>query len=74
MIFKSLGGTSEQLCLIYLTRVRSTLEFGASILHSGLTKEQSMKVEKVQKKALVIILGSEYQNYKTAVHELIREA
>ena len=68
--FKSLGGTSEQLRQIYLTRVRSTLEFGAPIFHSGLSKEQSMKVERVQKKALVIILGSGYQNYETALHDL----
>ena len=53
--FKSLGGTEEQLRQIYLTRVHSILEFGAPFFHSGLTKEQTRKVEKVQKKALVII-------------------
>ena len=68
--FKSLGGTEEQLRQIYLTRVRSTLEFGAPIFHSGLTTEQSTKVEKVQKKALVIILGSRYRNYETALQAL----
>ena len=60
--FKSLGGTEEQ-----LRRVRSTLEFGPPIFHSGLTKEQSTKVEKVQNKPLVNILGSRHQNYETAL-------
>ena len=68
--FKSLGGTTSQLLQIYQTRVRSTLEFGAPVYHSGLTKEQSTKIEMVQKKALVIILGSRYQNYESALVEL----
>ena len=63
--FKSLGGTEEQ-----LRRVRSTLEFGPPIFHSGLTKEQSTKVEKVQNKPLVNILGSRHQNYETALQAL----
>ena len=43
---------------------------GFGVLHSGLTKEQSTKIEMVQKKALVIILGSRYQSYESALVEL----
>ena len=63
--FKSLGGTTSQLVTVYLTRVRSTLEFAAPVFHSGLTKDQSREIEMVQKKALTIILGATYTNYKS---------
>ena len=68
--FKSLGGTVEQLVQIYQTHIRSTLEFAAPVFHSSLTKEQSRKVERVQKKALIIILGSKYQCYKSGLAQL----
>ena len=70
MRFKSLSGSTDQLVLIYQTRVRSTLEFAAPVFHSGLTLEQSTKVERVQKKACAIILGNRYQNYESALVEL----
>ena len=68
--FKSLGGSTDQLVQIYLTRVRSTLEFAAPVFHPGMTHEQSMKVERVQKKAFAIILGNRYHNYESALLEL----
>ena len=70
MRFKSIGGSTDQLVLIYQTRVRSTLEFAAPVFHSGLTLEQSIKVERVQKKACATILGNRYQNYESALVEL----
>ena len=39
--FKSLGASTNQLLLVYQSRVRSTLEFAAPIFHGGLTKEHS---------------------------------
>ena len=68
--FKSLGGTTAQLVTIYLTRVRSTLEFAAPVFHCGLTKDQSRDIEMVQKKALAIILGASYNNYESALNQL----
>jgi hypothetical protein len=68
--FKTLGGSAEQLLKIYQVRIRSTLEFAASVFHSGLTKEQSRQIEMVQKKAMAIILGSSYQSYESALSEL----
>ena len=64
--FKSLGGSTDQLVKIYETRIRSTLEFAATVFHSSLSKEQSKAIERVQKKALAIILGSRYQSYESA--------
>ena len=68
--FRSLGGTTEQLLTVFQTRVRSTLEFAAPVFNSGLTKDQSRQIEMVQKKALVIILGSTYSCYETALEQL----
>ena len=36
------------------------------VFHSGLTKQQSMQIENIQKKSLKIILGSLYENYEEA--------
>ena len=50
--------------------VRSTLEFASPVFHSSLSKEQSMKIERVQKKALAIILGKNYTTYESALAQL----
>ena len=68
--FKSLGGTTEQLITVFQTRVRSTLEFAAPVFNGGLTKDQIRQIEMVQRKALVIILGSTYSCYETALEQL----
>ena len=54
----------------FLTRIRSTLEFGAPVFSCALTKEQSSRLESVQKKAFAIILGKEYQTYEIALQTL----
>ena len=68
--FKSLGASTQQLLQVYVTRVRSTLEFAAPVFHSGLTKLQSNQLETVQKKAAAIILAQLYTNYETALLHL----
>ena len=68
--FKNLGGTTNQLLTVYKYRIRSTLEFGAPVFHSGLTMDQSRELELVQKKALAIILGNNYCNYEAALSQL----
>ena len=52
---------------IYILQVRSKLEQSAVLWHSGITKECSYKLERVQKSALKLILGSAYTNYVTAL-------
>ena len=71
--FKAVGGTTDQLLTVYTTRTRSTLEFAAPVFQSGLTKEQSRKLEMVQKKAFAIILSNQYFNYETALTTLNME-
>ena len=68
--FKHLGGTPDQLSLVYQTRVRSVLEFAAPVFHSSLTAAQSRQIEMTQKKALAIILGKEYVSYENALSKL----
>ena len=65
--FKQLGGTRDQLSLVYQTRIRSVLEFAAPVFHGNLTCDQSRQIESTQKKALAIILGSEYVCYESAL-------
>ena len=71
--FKSLGASQNQLLKVYQTRIRSTLEFAAPVFTSGLTKEQSMKIESIQKKAFALILGKDYCNYEVALQTLNQE-
>ena len=65
--FKSLGGTTQQLLTVYITRIRSTLEFASPVFHSGLTRDQSEQIELIQKKSLAIILASSYSTYEDAL-------
>ena len=68
--FKNLGGTTDQLSIVYQTRIRTILEFAAPVFHSSLTKEQSSKIEMIQKKALAVILGKNYNSYEEALTKL----
>jgi hypothetical protein len=55
---------------VYILQVRSKLEQSAVLWHSGLTKKCSDKLERVQKSALKVILGTEYVNYAHALDVL----
>ena len=52
--------------MIFIWR-KSGLEFGAVVWHSGLTKSQKCDLERIQKIALKIVLGNEYQSYAHAL-------
>ena len=55
---------------VYTKEVRSILELAVPVWHSGLTKKQSMDIERVQKIAFRIILGYNYTNYGHACKTL----
>ena len=65
--FRRLGAPREKLITLYILKVRSVLMFGAVSFHSSLTQELSRKLELQQKKALAIILGSQYKSYNNAL-------
>ena len=50
----------------YSKEVRSLAEQGVPIWNSGLNKSQVKEIEKIQKVALKIILGQQYESYTSA--------
>ena len=50
----------------YLKEIRPVSEHGVAVWHSGLTKNQSNEIEKIQKVAFRIILGENYISYAAA--------
>ena len=52
---------------IYILYIRSILETSAVVWHSSITQTETNEIERVQKVALRIILGSDYENYPTAL-------
>ena len=66
---KNLGLKTESLLQIFITQVRSVLEYGAVTWHSMLTDDNSKSIERVQKSALSIILGPSYICYENALEK-----
>ena len=62
------GANLEDLTDIYIKQVRSVLEFGVPVWNSGLTKEESSDIERVQKAFLHIALGQAYTSYENALN------
>ena len=61
---------TEDMKTIYILFVRSQLEQSAVVWHSLLTEENRADLERVQKSALRIILGSQYKGYRNALEKL----
>ena len=55
---------------VYAKEVRSVLEIAVPVWHSGLTKQQSADIERIQKLSFKLILGGNYANYKQACEYL----
>ena len=49
---------------IYVLCIRSFLEQSSVVWHSSLTQENSEDLERVQKAAVKLILGRNYENYE----------
>ena len=60
----------EDLKTIYFLFIRSLLEQSATVWHSSLTEENSNDLERVQKSAVRIMLGSNYRGYKKSLNLL----
>ena len=63
------GLRQNELVDAYKKEVRSLLEMAQPAWHSGLTLEQTILIERVQKSALAAILGKRYVNYDNALEE-----
>ena len=57
----------------YTKEIRSILELAVPVWHSGLTVKQVRDIERVQKTALLIILGESYINYDVEPLSMRRE-
>ena len=67
---KKSGLSEGELLDAYKKEIRSLLELAVPVWHSGLTVEQTQKIERVQKLALAAILGSKYTNYNEVLQKL----
>ena len=47
--------------------IRPIVEYAVPVWHSGLTKKQTAQIERIQKRALSIILGTQYFSYHHAL-------
>ena len=66
----NLGATRVDLLEIYTKQIRSVLELAVPAWQSGLTQAEKQTIERVQKCACHIILGSEYLSYRSALRSL----
>ena len=57
------------LVTIYSGFVRLLAEYAAPILHPGITVDQSISIERIQKRACKIIMGKEYVSYYEALQD-----
>ena len=64
---KKLGAETAHLMDVYVKQIRSLLEFAVAVWHPSLTNEDRLKIERVQKSALCIILGQNYESYGSAL-------
>ena len=55
---------------VYEKQVRPVLEMAVPVWHPALTLEESTQIERVQRCALYIILGENYENYTNALEIL----
>ena len=64
---KSLGTELPELIDVYIQQIRSVLEFAVPVWHSGLTQCNRYDIERVQKAALHVLLGDNYESYSNAL-------
>ena len=67
---KLLGASQDTLIDIYKLFCRSVLEFGAPVWSGGLSKGNTEDIERVQRSALKIILGSTFTDYEESLEEI----
>ena len=71
---QNLGADEMVLVDVFKKQVRSILEFGAPVWHSGLTVKETQNIERVQKCFCRILLGGQYESYRFALKKLNLES
>ena len=64
---KGLGASESEILDVYMKHVRSVLELAVPVWQPALTQNEVKQIERVQRCALYIILGEQYDNYDHAL-------
>ena len=64
---KRFGVPVEDLVSVYVGYVRPTVEYASPVWHGSITIQQTQRIERIQKRACRIILGSTYTSYTDAL-------
>ena len=67
---KKFGFSIEAMMTLYVWFLRTVLEYACPVWHPGLNQLHHTKIERVQKRALRVILGNDYQSYDNALGRL----
>ena len=67
---KGLGASTDELLDVYIKQVRSVLELAVPVWEPALTIHEVKQIERIQKCALAIILGDQYNNYDQAREQM----
>ena len=70
---RKLGASRTDMLDVYFKQVRCVLELAVVVWTPGLTKAESVQIERVQKCALHVILGDDYESYNHALNTLAVE-
>ena len=65
---KRSGASVKHLRLVYLSMIRSALEYAVAVWHPGLTEELSSSLESIQKRAIKVMLP--HMSYDNWLSEL----
>ena len=64
------GVPADDLVSVYMGYVRPICEYAAPVWHSNITVDQSKQLERIQKRACRVILGSKYDSYTETLSRL----
>ena len=67
---RNMGASQATLIDVYNKQIRSVLEFASVVWNAGLTHDNITQIERVQKSAFAVILGSQYYTYQAACDQL----
>ena len=59
---------NDDLIDVYKLFIRSLLEYCCVVFHSSLTHENIQDLERIQKTALRVVYGEDYEDYQSALH------
>ena len=67
---KEVGGSQDDMLLVYLVQIRCRTELACPAWNGALTKKDIKVLESIQKTAVKIILGNKFSSYKAALEML----